>query len=46
MANILKIFLKGWLIKKFGAKAGAGCLVVVILLLLVAMLIGYWIAQQ
>jgi hypothetical protein len=42
MANVLKLLLKGWLLKKLGA---SGCLVVVIFIVVVAMLLGYVIAN-
>jgi len=42
MANMLRLLFKGWLLKKLGA---SGCLVMVILLVVVAMLLGYLIAN-
>jgi F0F1-type ATP synthase assembly protein I len=45
MANILKLLFKGWLLKKFGAKAGVGCLFFLIVLILLGMFIGFLIVR-
>jgi hypothetical protein len=42
MANIVKLLLKGWLLKKFGAKAGAGCLFLLVIVIGLAMMMGYF----
>jgi hypothetical protein len=42
MANILRLLFKGWILKKMGA---SGCLVIVILIVVLAVLVGYLIAN-
>lgn len=42
MANILSMLFKGWILKKMGA---GGCLIIVILMIVLAMLGGYLIAN-
>lgn len=42
MANVLKMLFKGWLLKKLGA---SGCLVIIIIVVVLAMGLGYFAAN-
>jgi hypothetical protein len=43
--GLIGTVFKLWLLKKFGARAGVGCLGMLVFLVVIAMLIGYLIRQ-